>query len=217
MSRAETPDSGRFASQSAISSSLYSRGFQARGFWLKIWIASQPFSRPRSSALAGPPAGDTWAPMSTAGEDTLARRVLRPAPRPLRPVAHRGAAHRRRPDGALQLAARPRKGWRARPAHRGHRPRALDARERPADPRRPRVARPRLRRGTDPPERARRAPRRGPGDAPRRWPRLPLERDRGRRPRLEGGARRRSRLPRRARGRGRRAPPRARRRGDRRP
>src|SRR5262249_18301825 len=31
---------------------------------LKIWIASQPFSTPRSMALAGPPAGDTWAPMS---------------------------------------------------------------------------------------------------------------------------------------------------------
>src|SRR3954469_6862254 len=72
MSRAETPDSGRFASQSAISSSLYSRGFHARGFWLKIWIASQPFSRARSSALAGPPAGETWAPMSMALECTLA-------------------------------------------------------------------------------------------------------------------------------------------------
>src|SRR3954451_11408225 len=72
MSRAEAPESGRAVSQSATSSSLYSRGFHARGFWLKIWIASQPFSRPRSSALAGPPAGETWAPMSMARECTLA-------------------------------------------------------------------------------------------------------------------------------------------------
>src|SRR4051794_27020260 len=72
MRRALTPESGRAASQSAISGSVYFRGFHARGFWLKIWIASQPFSRPRSSALAGPPAGETWAPMSMARECTLA-------------------------------------------------------------------------------------------------------------------------------------------------
>src|SRR3954453_20201807 len=72
MRRALTPESGRAASQSAISGSVYSRGFHARGFWLKIWIASQPFSRPRSSALAGPPAGETCAPMSMARECTLA-------------------------------------------------------------------------------------------------------------------------------------------------
>src|SRR3954447_19472141 len=72
MSRARTPESARAASQSPISSSEYSRGFHARGFWLKIWIDSQPFSRPRSSALAGPRAGETWAPMSMARECTLA-------------------------------------------------------------------------------------------------------------------------------------------------
>src|SRR4051795_10271381 len=52
--------------QAPTSSSGYSRGFHARGFWLKIWIASQPRSRPRSSALTRPPAGETWAPTSTA-------------------------------------------------------------------------------------------------------------------------------------------------------
>src|SRR3954453_9979079 len=36
-----------------------------RGDWLKIWIAPGPSSAPRSSALRGPPAGGTWAPMST--------------------------------------------------------------------------------------------------------------------------------------------------------
>src|SRR3954463_14420818 len=35
-----------------------------RGDWLKIWIAPAPSSTPRSTALAGPPAGETWAPMS---------------------------------------------------------------------------------------------------------------------------------------------------------
>src|SRR3954452_15840571 len=35
-----------------------------RGDWLKIWIAPAPSSAPRSTALAGPPAGEAWAPMS---------------------------------------------------------------------------------------------------------------------------------------------------------
>src|SRR3954470_21602035 len=39
-------------------------GFHARGFWLKIWIARAPRSVPRSTALAGPPAGETCAPIS---------------------------------------------------------------------------------------------------------------------------------------------------------
>src|SRR5919204_5094707 len=53
------------ASWNAVTcASEYTVGFQARGFWLKIWIASQPFSTPRSTALAGPPAGETCAPMS---------------------------------------------------------------------------------------------------------------------------------------------------------
>ena len=49
-------------------------------------------------------------------------------------------------------------GRHARPAHRGHRPRALDARERRADPRRAALARARLRRGPDLAGRARRPP-----------------------------------------------------------
>src|SRR5271170_4615271 len=35
-----------------------------RGDWLKIWIARQPRSTPRSIALARPPAGETCAPIS---------------------------------------------------------------------------------------------------------------------------------------------------------
>ena len=66
----------------------YSRGFHARGFWLKIWIARQPRSTPRSTAFAGPPAGETWAPISmrTRGSSMLLRRCAsaslprRPAP-----------------------------------------------------------------------------------------------------------------------------------------
>src|SRR3954471_15804612 len=49
---------------SATSSGEYTRGRHARGLWLKNWIASQPRSLPRSTAFAGPPAGETCAPMS---------------------------------------------------------------------------------------------------------------------------------------------------------
>ena len=37
-----------------------------RGDWLKIWMARQPLSTPRSTAFARPPAGHTWAPISIA-------------------------------------------------------------------------------------------------------------------------------------------------------
>src|SRR2546430_5669560 len=37
-----------------------------RGDWLKIWIARQPRSVPRSTALARPPARETCAPISMA-------------------------------------------------------------------------------------------------------------------------------------------------------
>ena len=40
------------------------RASTARGFWLKIWIERQPRSSPRSTAFAGPPAGETWAPIN---------------------------------------------------------------------------------------------------------------------------------------------------------
>ena len=51
-----------------------------RGDWLKIWIAAQPRSTPRSIAFGRPPAGETCAPISMAA-------ILCPAPadRPLRP------------------------------------------------------------------------------------------------------------------------------------
>ena len=62
-------------------------------------------------------------------------------------IADRRVAHRQREDGTVQLASGPRLGRRARSADRGHRSRALDARERPADLRQPRVARDRLGRG----------------------------------------------------------------------
>ena len=42
-----------------------------RGDWLKIWIARQPLSTPRSTAFARPPAGDTWAPISIAASCDL--------------------------------------------------------------------------------------------------------------------------------------------------
>src|SRR5271169_6517771 len=35
-----------------------------RGDWLKIWIARQPRSTPRSTAFGRPPAGETCAPIS---------------------------------------------------------------------------------------------------------------------------------------------------------
>ena len=38
-----------------------------RGDWLKIWIARQPLSTPRSTAFGRPPAGETWAPISIRG------------------------------------------------------------------------------------------------------------------------------------------------------
>ena len=39
--------------------------FHWRGLWLKIWIAVQWRSSPRLTAFAGPPAGETCAPIST--------------------------------------------------------------------------------------------------------------------------------------------------------
>ena len=109
-------------------------------------------------------------------------------------------------------------GGTLRAAHRGHRPRALDARERRADPRRAALAGARLGRGPDLPGRARRAPRRGPAAAARRRPRLPLDRDGRGRQGLQGS----STAPTAAsaasdEGRGRGAPARPRRRRDRRP
>ena len=64
-----------------------------------------------------------------------------------RSQSDRAAARRQRADGALQLAARARPGRHLRPAHRGHRLRALDARVRARHPRRPALDGARLGRG----------------------------------------------------------------------
>src|SRR5206468_966116 len=48
----------------STSGSRYADGLHMRGDWLKIWIARQPRSTPRSIAFASPPAGETWAPIS---------------------------------------------------------------------------------------------------------------------------------------------------------
>ena len=66
ISTASTPEPSRADPKAATSSSVYSRERHARGLWLKIWMAWQPFSTPRSTAFAGPPAGETWAPISMA-------------------------------------------------------------------------------------------------------------------------------------------------------
>src|SRR4029077_1991955 len=113
-----------------------------RGDWLKIWIAWQPRSEPRSIALASPPAGETCAPISMRGSYGSDESQVRT-------IAHRRAAHRRRAHGAVQLAARAPPRGRAGAAHRGHRPRALHTGERRADPRRVALARARLGRGAD--------------------------------------------------------------------
>ena len=84
-----------------------------------------------------------------------------PGRHPLRALADRLPAHRRRPDRALQLALRPPRRRHLPAQDRGHRPRPLDARGDGGDPRRPDLARPRLGRRADQPVRARRPPRRG--------------------------------------------------------
>ena len=81
------------------------------------------------------------------------------------PSPDRRPAHRRRAHGALQLADGPRQRRDARAAHRGHRPRALDARERRADPRRAALAGARLRRGPDQPGQPHRPPPGGPASS----------------------------------------------------
>ena len=118
-----------------------------RGDWLKIWIALQSRSKPRSTALGRPPAGDTCAPISVSGSYEGS----------LRTIAHGRLAHRRGAYGPVQLAFGQTSRGDLRPAHRGHRPRALHARERRADPRRVALAGARLGRGAHLSER--RAPR----------------------------------------------------------
>ena len=80
-------------------------------------------------------------------------------------------------------------GGHVRAAHRGHRPRALDARERRADLRGAALARARLGRRARLPVAARRPPRRGRRAAARRRPRVPLDGRPRRGPGLQGAPR----------------------------
>src|SRR4051812_2855523 len=116
----------------ATFSSSYTVGFHCRGLWLKIWMARQPRSVPRSTALAGPPAGETWAPISI-GPGRFASLASCVHARAVRSFADGRAPHRWGADGTVQLAPGPRPRRRARAAHRGHRSRALHAGERRAD------------------------------------------------------------------------------------
>ena len=118
-----------------MSSSFQRVGRHWRGDWLKTWIASQPRSTPRWCACTSPPAVETWAPMSMR---------VRFAPSPTG-VLHIGGARTALYNWLLARGS----GGTLRAAHRGHRPRALDARERRADPRRAALARARLGRGAD--------------------------------------------------------------------
>src|ERR1700719_1842769 len=102
-----------------------------RADWLKIWIARQPRSTPRSIALARPPAGETCAPISMRADYEGS----------LRTIADGRAAHRRRADRPVAHGGTAPQRGRARAAHRAHRPGALDARERGADHRRAALAR----------------------------------------------------------------------------
>ena len=106
--------------------------------------------RSRARRRARPPCrarrcGDVGADQHGASSQRIDRR--RPDASPLRPLADRRPAHRRRADGTLQLARRAPCRRRAGAADRGHRPRALDRRERRADPRRAALAGARLGRG----------------------------------------------------------------------
>src|SRR5215203_4124398 len=146
MSIASTSDSESALWNAVTSSAEYSRGRHARGLWLKNWMALQRRSTPRWTAFAGPPAGETCAPISigTGRPRSVACCVHA---REVPSVADRGAAHRQREDGTVQLAPGAGSGRADRAADRGHRPPAVDAGERPGHLRRARVAGHRLGRG----------------------------------------------------------------------
>ena len=132
----------------------------ARGDWLKIWIARAPERGPALDraveAARGRDVGARLASVRLRHESSL------------RSFPDRRPAHRRRPHGVVQLAARAQRRRALRAADRRYRPRALHARERRADPRRAALARARLGRGADLPDRARGAPPRGGRAAARR-------------------------------------------------
>src|SRR3954462_10645552 len=96
---------------------------------------------PRCTAFAGPPAGETCAPMSMEIWTPALHAMLCPDARAIRSLADGRPAHRGCADGTVQLAPRPGSRRRVPAAHRGHRSRALDPRERRADIRRAALAR----------------------------------------------------------------------------
>src|SRR5262249_17800665 len=57
-------DPARSSRKRATDSSAWAVGFHIRGLCVNTWIASQPISTPRSTALQMPPADETWAPIS---------------------------------------------------------------------------------------------------------------------------------------------------------
>ena len=125
------------------------------------------------------------------GRGTRQTRGDRTGARALRPEPDRQPPCGRGPHGPLQLAHRPAHRGHLRAAARGHRPGALDARERGGDPALPHLARARLGRGPAAPERARRRLRRRHRAAEGRRRDLPGLRDRGggRRPARRGPGR----------------------------
>ena len=171
--------------------SSYLVGRHMRGDWLKIWIARQPLSTPRSTAFGRPPAGDTWAPISM-----LALMRLRFAPSPTGAL-HIGGARTalynwllaRGSGGALVLRIEDTDRERSTPENVEQILDALRWLELDWDE------------GPIFQTQNAAAPRRGAAAAARLRPRLPHQRHRRRRQSLEGRARRRARLPRRGRGR----------------
>src|SRR5687768_4312618 len=143
ISIASTSEAAIASRKSATSSAEYSRGRQARGLWLKNWIDRQARSIPRSTALAGPPAGETCAPINIF-PGRLARVACCVHASALRTLADGCAPHRWSADGTVQLA--PGEGSRrgVRAPDRGHGPRALHAGERRAHLRGAPLARARL-------------------------------------------------------------------------
>ncbi len=83
-----------------MSSSFQLVGRHMRGDWLKICIASPPISTARPCAFTRPPEVETCPPTSIGSSNEHEGQI--------RAVADGGAAHRRREDGTVQLASRPR-------------------------------------------------------------------------------------------------------------
>ena len=224
MSSASTSDRAIASLKAATSSSRSRRvGFHWRGLWLKIWIERQPRSSPRSTALAGPAGGgdvgaDQHGPGRLAAR-TLPLATLRGclAMRVRFPPSPTGALHIGNARTALYnwLLARGARR-RARAAHRGHRSRAFDARERRA--RSSTRSTGSASTGTGGRSTSPRTPPATPRSSSSCSPaaRVPLDRRARRGQGLQGGTRQ-PRLPRRGRGRGRRAAADARRGRDRRP